>query len=1766
MDPQNGSTNPHGQSQAGQQRYCPTPIMAPPPSSPAPPMQHQLVPQPSISPAPHHPGYYSHHPPYPPQTQQPSYYHPNYAYQSHVPPTQTPHYSHQHHQQWGGHHSYYQSQSVDVGSTHPQQSPYQTEIYPPQTQSPYPPYVQHQQHQRMHHPGLPQQQQQPPQQQQQQQHALMNLSRFVSQQSPSSSPVPMPHSPTTPVPMGSPHYHQQQTNQQSHMTATLTQPAHAPPPPIVYPPQSRTPQGHMTLLPNNGNLHPSFHSPPSSGPVHSQQNTGQDNQRSQIMPAANPTGNTISNQPISPAPSFKPSPSEQLVQSSSNDTSTNANHNHMLLSNGGGSVSRSESTSPSSSVSSSRVILSPPPTPNPTVVTSTSNNNGHMIPVRLNMQSGARARTKASMRKLMQEQQISTSGNPGSSAEDPTSEPESLPAGKKVTTPKKSPKKSKKGAVEEDVEAATLTDPVTTTSVDSSAIVEQPSTPQVIATSTPRKKGRRGKKVVSKQPKLAATLKVSPPPRKTSGRRPRKQSTVNSELETTQPTSSPTRSQASQPKSPLKNTIEMEEEAINEEPLQNKVEVELVKKPKRGTRKKSSTPLARKLAIARKARAAMKKKAEEESKLEESVNSEVAMPEQPEAPITLEEKEEEIIETPTRPIRMRAAKETKKAEEPKVSERSRLATRTKRASVSYKEMSTSRSKSPKEITPPATAQQATKKSPTPSLKKSVAVTKMSPRLKVVESPSPSRSQNLKDKSPSRSRRGSKASKEQEQVIPETPKRAPRKAKEKLTLEMSTVAVTPAASEPEEAGTIIMSPPSTKKNTNRKTKREPTPVRLPSPRLAKEKSVTPTTAATTSAASSPSKSTASDAAGNEGVLSENKSKPVKTKGRVASRKPPPTSSSSNRGKPKIVKKKMTLNSRKLKFLRPLKHEAPIAAPVVELPEAETIKKKAKGRGGSSRRFLVSRKRKRPLPVKLSQTRVPHVQEGTQIINQSTNVNTSGSHELPTTEASNIIITNSSANLPSESTSHSDKGLLASTSYATQAMKLPTGNPMVLESRRRSKSPRQTLDAASSSLPAVIGNATSTTTIAPMEIMPSQTIVTSGTLDLSCKSEQSNLGHNQASSSGNLVAFPVAPTFDLINPLTLHTSPTTSNLQLLSDSVNSIMQSTSKSTKPRKPRKPRVLVPKPKIPEVAATSSTKNKINPGSSAVVLDQVAGATETKINTKKTKYELKQLEFKRRKAILELEVAQSLLDMKHSSKSPSPVKLVEPTPTTSSPPVVSIDLFPSQETTPKKTSRPRKPSVQSRKRKRTLTAEAPGDLQSTTPSTLPLSMSLPLPSTLSPDIATPLPAQKSRKGVKRPRVKKPRLDLPQPLVIPTTTPTILAVPQINGNQGLNFSMNNSISFLNTPNKTGPVKVAKTVIPPGVAETKTSTIADIESTIASVSCGLIPVSSSSSSPQEKVKPKSKPRPRKPKTTVVKNLPTTPAATTTEGISETLVPKPKRPRKKNSTPAKVAVSSTVLSTPITTTIHDTLAGNSSIDITTIAPKNSENSMDLLPAAAAVTPVKKKRVYKRSPFKLTVKPLPVPTVFVKSSPSTNTNGPGAPIASTSSSSDKNRVRIGPTLKVIARKTQFFRGGEKEELDTEPPTHKGQTQFDKNVPWLCCFCNLGPHAQKLGDLFGPYYSGPEAEAGKLNSTGSGETWMHSECALWTNNLVLIGTQLYGLEEALANSKKYLCTTCGNKGATIGCLERGCKQAVHFPCATRKSWKLDEESFNSFCPAHIS
>ena len=66
-----------------------------------------------------------------------------------------------------------------------------------------------------------------------------------------------------------------------------------------------------------------------------------------------------------------------------------------------------------------------------------------------------------------------------------------------------------------------------------------------------------------------------------------------------------------------------------------------------------------------------------------------------------------------------------------------------------------------------------------------------------------------------------------------------------------------------------------------------------------------------------------------------------------------------------------------------------------------------------------------------------------------------------------------------------------------------------------------------------------------------------------------------------------------------------------------------------------------------------------------------------------------------------------------------------------------------------------------------------------------------------------------------------------------------------------------------------------------------------------------------------------------------------------------------------------------------------------------------------------------------------------------------------------------------------------------------FDSKIPWLCTFCKLGPHVNRLGDLFGPYYvnvarenhqevtkdtsNNGHSDKGMKTEALKRETWMH-------------------------------------------------------------------------------
>lgn len=183
-------------------------------------------------------------------------------------------------------------------------------------------------------------------------------------------------------------------------------------------------------------------------------------------------------------------------------------------------------------------------------------------------------------------------------------------------------------------------------------------------------------------------------------------------------------------------------------------------------------------------------------------------------------------------------------------------------------------------------------------------------------------------------------------------------------------------------------------------------------------------------------------------------------------------------------------------------------------------------------------------------------------------------------------------------------------------------------------------------------------------------------------------------------------------------------------------------------------------------------------------------------------------------------------------------------------------------------------------------------------------------------------------------------------------------------------------------------------------------------------------------------------------------------------------------------------------------------------------------------------------------------------------------------------------------------------------------RDLTWICVFCKLGPHKNKLGDLFGPYIISKTTEdykhclqdpaddvfrqsnqnklvktppssaekpkkKKKLNSSTTApvltngaiisdeifsgmskvddsnfEVWMHEECIVWASGVYMIGSKMIGMEAAIWSSTRYRCNYCNLNGAMLSCLSRECRKPAHFGCA-RKGWKLDEE-FKTFCEAH--
>lgn len=83
-----------------------------------------------------------------------------------------------------------------------------------------------------------------------------------------------------------------------------------------------------------------------------------------------------------------------------------------------------------------------------------------------------------------------------------------------------------------------------------------------------------------------------------------------------------------------------------------------------------------------------------------------------------------------------------------------------------------------------------------------------------------------------------------------------------------------------------------------------------------------------------------------------------------------------------------------------------------------------------------------------------------------------------------------------------------------------------------------------------------------------------------------------------------------------------------------------------------------------------------------------------------------------------------------------------------------------------------------------------------------------------------------------------------------------------------------------------------------------------------------------------------------------------------------------------------------------------------------------------------------------------------------------------------------------------------------------------------------------------------------------VHQSCIDWAPQIYYENDNtMKNLDKELARAGKLKCTSCGLKGAALGCYAKSCRRSYHVPCAYEIEgcrWEMDE--FLMLCPAHAS
>ncbi|KAG2444467.1 hypothetical protein HXX76_001219 [Chlamydomonas incerta] len=98
-----------------------------------------------------------------------------------------------------------------------------------------------------------------------------------------------------------------------------------------------------------------------------------------------------------------------------------------------------------------------------------------------------------------------------------------------------------------------------------------------------------------------------------------------------------------------------------------------------------------------------------------------------------------------------------------------------------------------------------------------------------------------------------------------------------------------------------------------------------------------------------------------------------------------------------------------------------------------------------------------------------------------------------------------------------------------------------------------------------------------------------------------------------------------------------------------------------------------------------------------------------------------------------------------------------------------------------------------------------------------------------------------------------------------------------------------------------------------------------------------------------------------------------------------------------------------------------------------------------------------------------------------------------------------------------------------------------------------------------GPMLQVKCAGASGEPETKLvHSQCALWSNDVFMVAGTLCGMSTAIKRGGTRRCAHCNRSGATLCCCSGKCGRAYHLPCAIEAGATLVAEPYAMACPEH--